>query len=1739
MADDASPFDKFNPDSPHYQGASHGIAEVNPDLRERVATERRLSEIDERKAADAAYEADMAAHFRKKQARDEAPVQTAAPDAGPAPSAFDKFNPDSPHYQGADAAPAAPQTSATGAFASHAALGAVPAAAGLVGAGLGAAAVGGAVGALGGPFAPITVPVFGFLGGVAGALATSYGASKAQNYAIKALPAAYKDPLESTLAQQEKEHGTASFLGGLLPVGLTLSPAVAGRAVAANATSFEKLMANPLAERLFAGGIVGGQQLGMEATSPDPTNWANVGYATAFGFLLPRPNRIGELLIGTGTRAAEMAGMRAGAAPAPKAEPAPTVAEAMDSDVFSPEPVFMGSQDPNPTLERSAADARSVEIAATEPPPEPDLHALARRLDPDTFAQRDALTTQREELRRQINDLANPPDEQIAALEDRKRNLESLLPSELGFQNGKEARRLRAEIQDVDRQAQALRDRQAAYAKGEAQETPQQADLRLTLRAVDEQLRDTGRAVASAYRSAADRAGTEVIEPEVPAEAPVAAAEGGPEIVGVPPEPAAPAPKTIVDDLRGKLMDAGRPPEEADAAAQIESAYYSTLAKDFGTTPEDLYAREAADIARNPRRKGGGEFSYTDAQRTITLFRDADSSTIIHEKGHEYLERMFRFAARDDAPAEFKARAQRALDWMGLKSAADLDPTLTGKAKTASTKAQEKFARAFEQYMREGVAPSRELASVFNRFQQWLTKVYQTIKGLGAPINDDIKGVFDRMLTSEPQRTVIAPEQPTLPKTLADLHELDRHATEPADAHIAADRIATETTRAVAELPEDILDEIEAYFTRQNPEPAGEAASGEGQGEPVGAGGAEPDAVAGGEAGGGERSPVVGQRERPVSESGGLSASERGAGGNGPAAKSGAPVAAPSFPEARPSTVDELGNIRLENLTDEQSLREAMRAAVEMNPDDVNPGRTTMGELDRAADVLDLDIDENKLNEIAGSVEKGRIALRAFKKAAIEQSAVLREAGNRFSESGAVEDAAEVAKESERLRMMLAFVSKTQAEFARGTGMSNRSLTDWAEAKRMGRLAEAVQESSGRSLYQLRQVTRMMKMYDSPAKINKLMKDAQQRNFGRMILEYWINGLISGPATHTTYTVGNMLLAFHEATLETGAAAAIGAVRSAFGRQGERVYFGEVGAKLSGAAGGQAKALQAAGEALSSGMTTLLPGEVGRPTSPFQGDVDINVARQMTNDPVTWNELGGNLYSTARGLRDGLMSIAALVKAGGVSGAPMFSTRYSPLGQIPDFEVRGMNVLPLGSILRAPGRAIAGIHSYFRATNYSMEVNSQAFRIATDEALARGDSPSGHQFEARIAELRQNPTDAMMERAHEAANAKTLMGHGGAFVKKISELTNVNFNVPGLGPTPLLKFIDPFVHIASNVIDQSLIQRTPLGILAPEIRASLMGKNGNVAQDMAMARMLVGSGLAITFGGLAAEGYATGSAPEKAGERTMWQMAGYQAHSLLVGDMWYSANRLGALGMLMGVSADLYKVAHLAHEGEFLSAAASLQHAFAQNVLDESFMRGPAELIQAIEDPGRYGERYVSGLLSSFTPFSVGSSQIAHAIDPYSRSARSVTDAVLAKIPWASQTLYPNRDIWGEPLPSRTALGGAGISAIYESKMSTDPVNKALWAAQIWPSKIQRRVQGVKLSEQQYDDYARWAGRMAKERLSVLVASPQFSAIPHGLQERALTVALTASRQVAGQMVMMKYPQVAVDARNLKVAKRQ
>jgi GGDEF domain-containing protein len=128
----------------------------------------------------------------------------------------------------------------------------------------------------------------------------------------------------------------------------------------------------------------------------------------------------------------------------------------------------------------------------------------------------------------------------------------------------------------------------------------------------------------------------------------------------------------------------------------------------------------------------------------VVLGRKANLSTFLHESGHIFLELMSDLAARPDAPARLRNDWAGTLKWMGTDEAA-----WAGMSADEKRPFHEKWARTFEGYLFEGKAPSEELTGAFTRFRLWLREVYKSLASIGAELDDEIRGIFDRMLATD------------------------------------------------------------------------------------------------------------------------------------------------------------------------------------------------------------------------------------------------------------------------------------------------------------------------------------------------------------------------------------------------------------------------------------------------------------------------------------------------------------------------------------------------------------------------------------------------------------------------------------------------------------------------------------------------------------------------------------------------------------------------------------------------------------------------------------------------------------------------------------------------------------------------------------------------------------------------------------------------------------------------------
>ena len=178
----------------------------------------------------------------------------------------------------------------------------------------------------------------------------------------------------------------------------------------------------------------------------------------------------------------------------------------------------------------------------------------------------------------------------------------------------------------------------------------------------------------------------------------------------------------------------------------------------------------------------------------INLFKGADLSTMLHETGHIFLEEIERaiqlgsadeslvrdyaalknWLARFDTEAALKEEYNRSVKstpaFQGRKFE-ELNDAEKAEARRIAEK--EYFARGFEAYLMEGKAPAPELMGAFERFKAWLLNVYEAAKrNLGVELNDEVRGVFDRLLATEEEIEQVAASNELFALTQKELDAL-------------------------------------------------------------------------------------------------------------------------------------------------------------------------------------------------------------------------------------------------------------------------------------------------------------------------------------------------------------------------------------------------------------------------------------------------------------------------------------------------------------------------------------------------------------------------------------------------------------------------------------------------------------------------------------------------------------------------------------------------------------------------------------------------------------------------------------------------------------------------------------------------------------------------------------------------------------------------------------------------------
>jgi hypothetical protein len=474
-----------------------------------------------------------------------------------------------------------------------------------------------------------------------------------------------------------------------------------------------------------------------------------------------------------------------------------------------------------------------------------------------------------------------------------------------------------------------------------------------------------------------------------------------------------------------------------------------------------------------------------------------------------------------------------------------------------------------------------------------------------------------------------------------------------------------------------------------------------------------------------------------------------------------------------------------------------------------------------------------------------------------------------------------------------------------------------------------------------------------------------------------------------------------------------------------------------------------------------------------------------SDDRMLFRDVGARAVGMMEGARDGLR----LARKAFVTG--------EPTDGVSQVEAQQYRAIPgkLGSVIRTPTRALMAEDEFFKSIAYRGELNALAARAA----YRRGGTAD--EFRTRFEELRDNPTDAMIDQAVKSAQYQTFQAPLKGPGVQIQMLANK-------GP---MKLFLPFVRTPLNLLKYAT-ERSPLAPVLGEFRDAV--RAGGMRRDQALARVAMGSGLAALATSWALDGKLSGSGPVDPRQREALMNTGWKPFSIKVGDKWYSYQRIDPFARVLSTAADFANFGEYMTDEERQNMAGAMSLAIARNISTMPTLDPAASAFEALSDPDRYLKRYATNLASSAAVPNVVT-QINSTIDPYMRETDGLMDTIKSRVPGLSDELPARMNLWGEPVERGDALGPDILSPIWVGHEKGDPVMSEVNRLRVKLSKPDRTIGDVRLTPDQYARYVYMSGRPAKEMLGRMIGDPAWEQMPDGTRRILIREMVSRFRSIA------------------------
>lgn len=562
--------------------------------------------------------------------------------------------------------------------------------------------------------------------------------------------------------------------------------------------------------------------------------------------------------------------------------------------------------------------------------------------------------------------------------------------------------------------------------------------------------------------------------------------------------------------------------------------------------------------------------------------------------------------------------------------------------------------------------------------------------------------------------------------------------------------------------------------------------------------------------------------------------------------------------------------------------------------------------------------------------------------------------------------------------------------------------------------------------------------------------DLAQKTSGRRLLditqEYWINSILSGPATQVVNVIGNAL----------------------------------TGAMLSAERG--------LGAAFS-GNTELLKAtfNLTYTIESFKEAVNAALLSLKNDDPVLIS--GSKQFNESSGQGDVAISASNIGKA--LPGKPT----------IPDSSTLGTGINNIGKVTRFPSRLLTSFDEFFKNLAYRKEIRTelameayekirkgegsnksagelldvndeiqsvgremdevakyveknlnsyitasgrymseQGLLLSAKQAAEKAGKTFGKGQEKfirdymRKAENKFNKNATILDKVYARSEKARQRAETATFTNKIENASIVEPISRLLTKHPVLKFVVPFLRTPANILKFGF-DRSPFGLLknvSKEYRRKYFEgtdiEKADALGQLSLGALTTASTLLYLNSGSQA---ITGGGPRNRQERDALRETGWQPYSIKLGDTYISYQRLDPVATMMQMAADYrdyltYEVKDDDDRGAFeLFTAMSL--VYAVNLTDKTFLQGVNNMLNVMRDPEYYGPKLFKDVSSGLVPNVINQVRNTKS-EIIVKEAKSFSDTLTKRVPGLDKKVAPKRNILGEEVyRSNPMILGTGL----------------------------------------------------------------------------------------------------------------